>query len=64
MGFRRADSIGRSRVKWRIERESGEIGRRTGFRFQRRKAWGFDSLLSHHRVNMINRTVFQDFKDF
>src|SRR3989442_6467827 len=28
-------------------REGGGIGRRTGFRFQRRKAWGFESLPSH-----------------
>ncbi len=28
--------------------ESGGIGRRTGFRFQRRKVWGFESPLSHH----------------
>ena len=26
----------------------GGTGRRTGFRFQRRKAWGFDSLRPHH----------------
>ena len=31
----------------RLHRESGGIGRRTGFRFRRRKAWGFESLLSH-----------------
>ena len=31
--------------------ESGGIGRRTGFRFQRCKAWEFESLLSHQ----INR---------
>jgi hypothetical protein len=30
------------------EREGGGIGRRTGFRFQRRKACGFESRLSHH----------------
>lgn len=29
-------------------RESGGIGRRPGFRFQCRKAWGFESPLSHH----------------
>ena len=28
-------------------RTSGGIGRRTGFRFRRRKAWGFKSLLVH-----------------
>ena len=27
----------------------GGIGRRTGFRFQRRKAWGFESPRPHHR---------------
>ena len=32
-------------------RASGGIGRRTGFRFQRRKAWGFKSLLAHEVVN-------------
>src|SRR5260370_1892725 len=31
-------------------REGGGIGRRTGFRFQRRKAWGFESLPSHQRT--------------
>ena len=30
------------------QRESGGIGRRPGFRFQCRKAWGFESPLSHH----------------
>src|SRR3981189_2858255 len=30
--------------------EGGGIGRRTGFRFQRRKAWGFESLPSHQRT--------------
>src|SRR5258708_11920780 len=30
-----------------LAREGGGIGRRTGFRFQRRKAWGFESLPSH-----------------
>ena len=30
---------------------SGGIGRRTGFRFQRRKAWGFKSLLAHEFEN-------------
>ncbi|MEY3308248.1 MAG: hypothetical protein RLZZ413_2286, partial [Pseudomonadota bacterium] len=29
----------------------GEIGRRTRFRFWRRKAWGFKSLRPHHRRN-------------
>ena len=29
-------------------RGRGEIGRRTGFRFQRRKAWEFESLHPHH----------------
>ena len=29
-------------------RGHGEIGRRTGFRFQRRKAWEFESLCLHH----------------
>src|SRR5262249_16376086 len=28
--------------------ESGGIGRRTGFRFQRGSPWGFESPLSHH----------------
>jgi hypothetical protein len=28
----------------------GEIGRRTRFRFWRRKAWGFKSLYPHHNV--------------
>jgi hypothetical protein len=32
--------------------ESGGIGRRTGFRFQRRKAWGFESLLSHQHCGL------------
>ena len=35
----------------RVAGESGGIGRRTGFRFQRRKAWGFESLLSHQRTS-------------
>src|SRR5258708_11285602 len=30
-----------------LAREGGGIGRRTGFRFQRRKAWGFESLPSN-----------------
>ena len=30
-------------------RESGGIGRRPGFRYQCRKAWGFESPLSHHQ---------------
>ena len=30
--------------------ESGGIGRRTGFRFQRLAAWGFESLLSHQTI--------------
>src|SRR5712671_3161255 len=33
-----------------LAREGGGIGRRTGFRFQRRKAWGFESLPSHQRT--------------
>ena len=33
--------------------ECGGIGRRTGFRFQRRKAWGFESLLSHQMVQTL-----------
>src|SRR4029077_1081560 len=33
-------------------REGGGIGRRTGFRFQRRKAWGFESLPSHQAAGM------------
>ena len=28
----------------------GEIGRRTRFRFWRRKAWGFESLHPHHTL--------------
>src|SRR6266704_2392858 len=50
-----ADSIGGFAVEWHahcevrlsLAREGGGIGRRTGFRFQRRKAWGFESLPSH-----------------
>ena len=38
--------------------ESGGIGRRTGFRFQRGSPWGFESPLSHHECNLarIRRT--------
>ena len=32
--------------------ESGGIGRRTGFRFQRGSPWGFESPLSHHRFTL------------
>ncbi len=32
--------------------ESGGIGRRTGFRFQRGSPWGFESPLSHHRSTL------------
>ena len=28
----------------------GEIGRRTGFRFQRREVWEFESLRPHHHI--------------
>ena len=31
-----------------ISRASGGTGRRAGFRFQCREAWGFKSLLAHH----------------
>src|SRR5882672_11118006 len=37
-------------------REGGGIGRRTGFRFQRRKAWGFESLPSHHAAGLRMQT--------
>ncbi len=30
----------------------GEIGRRTRFRFWRRKSWGFKSLHPHHRISV------------
>ncbi len=35
--------------------ESGGIGRRTGFRFQRGSPWGFESPLSHHRIRQLAR---------
>ena len=37
----------RSSVSFTPERESGETGRRTRLRIWRRKAWGFESPLSH-----------------
>jgi trigger factor len=36
--------------------ECGEIGRRTGFRFQRRKVCGFESLHSHHFFGIAEQT--------
>ena len=36
--------------------ESGGIGRRTGFRFQRRKVWGFESPLSH-QMDLLKETA-------
>src|SRR5262245_4633979 len=41
-------------------RESGGIGRRTRFRFWRRKAWGFESLLSHHGADGTTGVVGRD----
>ena len=38
--------------------ESGGIGRRTGFRYQRRKAWEFESLLSHHKFYLSKFYLF------
>ena|ERR1041385_3968510 len=38
-------------------RTSGGIGRRTGFRFRRRKAWGFKSLLVHSLTVVIDECL-------
>ena len=47
----------------------GEIGRRTRFRFWRRKAWGFKSLHPHHfprpgqgPLNPLSLSVFRDYR--
>jgi integrase len=38
-------------------RTGGEIGRRSGFRFRRRKAYGFDSLPVHFRILTIESRI-------
>jgi hypothetical protein len=43
----RRDASKRDRKRDQITRTSGGIGIRTGFRFRRREAWGFESLLVH-----------------
>ena len=48
-GFRRPDSVEGNRREGEdvFVRGRGGTGRRTGFRFQRRKSWGFKSLRPH-----------------
>ena len=36
----------------------GEIGRRTGFRYQRREAWEFESPRPHHFLNRVQKMEF------
>ena len=50
------DSRRRPVSRDRPSRESGETGRRAGFRFQCRKACGFDSRLSHSTLGLPRRS--------